>query len=69
MVWTMLLVLVTGQVIGVDIASEAECRKNLARIEAGEHMTVTLKNGIALPVAKGIDCVMRRPKVEEGAAS
>lgn len=62
MIWTMLLTLVTGQVIGVDVASEEECRAALARIAAGEHMTVTLKNGIALPVARGIDCVLRRPK-------
>lgn len=62
MIWAMLLQLTTGQIIGLDVASEEECRAALARIAAGEHMVVTLKSGIELPVAKGIDCVLRRPK-------
>lgn len=62
LVWTMILTLVTGQTITIDVASEDECRKALAEIESGRQMLVTLKNGITLPVAKGIDCMIRRKR-------
>lgn len=63
MIWVMLLqIAVTNQIVGIDVASEEECRAAMDKLAAGEQMTVTLPNGVVLPVAKGIDCVMRRPK-------
>ncbi len=72
MVWTMLLLLTTGQVVGFPLASETACRSNLARLAAGEPMTITFENrttgeGFKMAVARGIDCVRLSLDVDEGA--
>lgn len=61
MIWIMILeIAITGQMIALEVGSEEECRVALARIAAGERMTITMKDGLKVPVAKGIDCQMKK---------
>ena len=55
--WVMILqILVTNQVIALDVGSEEECRTAMARITAGEKMEVTTKDGIRLPIERHLGC-------------
>ncbi len=61
LVWTLLVQLITGQLVSVDMPNEQECRAALERSKT-ETMTLTLKGGIVMPVADTFECVMRRKK-------
>ena len=50
----------TGQHVAIDVASEEECKTAIARIEAGEKMTLYLKNGVAVPVERVLGCVSKQ---------
>lgn len=64
LVWTLVVQLVTGQMVTIDMASEEECRTALRRVKGGEQLTLMLRNGVTMPVAEAFDCVMRRKQPE-----
>ena len=58
--WLLIILLSTGQVIGLDrFPTEAECRVALARVEAGDQMTITTRDGLQIGVIRAFEC---RPK-------
>lgn len=65
--WLIIIQLTTGQSVGLDIASEQECRDALAKIAAGHYTHVTLENGLRLPIARGLGCeTVERFEVSKG---
>jgi hypothetical protein len=50
----------TGQHVAIDVASEEECRAAIQRIEAGQKMILTLKNGVQVPVERVLGCVSKK---------
>ena len=57
MKWILFLqVALTGQMIHIEIDTEAECRMILERMAGGKTMVLTLKDGIRIPVEKAIAC-------------
>ncbi len=72
MSWVMLLLLVSGEVVGFPLDSEKACRANLARLAAGEPMTITFENrstgeGFKMKVVRGIDCLQLSLETDKGA--
>lgn len=59
--WIMILQLsLTGQHVAIDVASEEECKAAIVRIEAGQKMILTLKNGVQVPVERVLGCVAKQ---------
>ena len=50
----------TGQHVAIDVASEEECRAAIVRIEAGQKIIITLKNGVQIPVERVLGCVSKQ---------
>ena len=50
----------TGQHVAIDVASEEECKAAIVRIEAGQKMTLYLKNGVQVPVERVLGCVSKQ---------
>ena len=50
----------TGQHVAIDVASEEECRAAIVRIEAGQKIIITLKNGVQIPVERVLGCVRKK---------
>jgi hypothetical protein len=46
----------TGQHVAVPVQTEELCRQFLADIARGVPVTITTKNGLVLPIARGITC-------------
>jgi hypothetical protein len=65
LVWTLVVQLYTGQLVTIDMADEKECRMALERSKT-QQMTITMKNGIVMPVSEAFECVMRRKPEGEG---
>lgn len=55
--WLLILQLVTGQIIALDGGfDEQGCRAALARLASGDRMSITTKDGVHVPVARGFEC-------------
>jgi hypothetical protein len=66
MKWLLFLqVALTGQMIHIEVATEAECRAILASMAGGKTMVLTLKDGIRLPVEKAISCQQEEAEEEK----
>ena len=56
MEWLMILQLTTGQFVGLPVGSQAECTIAMWRLQAGEQMYVLGKDGLRVPVQRGLGC-------------
>jgi hypothetical protein len=55
--WYLIVALaMTGQYAAVPVPSEELCNRYLADIRNGVPMTITTKDGVVLPIAKGLAC-------------
>lgn len=58
MKWLLIIqIMGTNQHVALNAPDEAACRADLDLVRAGVYRTLTMDNGVVLPVAKGIECV------------
>lgn len=55
--WVLIIVISTGQHLALGQPNEATCLADLAQVRAGVFRSVTLDNGVVLPVMEAVECV------------
>ena len=51
----------TGQHVAIEVASKEECLSVMARVEAGEKLTLTIRaNGVLVPVQRVLGCIPKK---------
>ena len=67
--WIVVIQLITGQNVGVEVASETECRDLLVSIAKSQKPTLTTNDGLIVPILRGLRCVSPEERAAKAASS